>query len=111
MGSFLRRAGELALRNKAVIIFAVCVIVFIELLEEVLEGDLMKLDVLARAVFVDALRADWLTPTMESFSALATPVSLIVFLVVIAGFAPGRRPGPASRTWTAAATRTRCMPW
>lgn len=93
MGSFLRRAGELALRNKAVLIFAVCVIVFIELLEEVLEGDLMKLDVLARAVFVDALRADWLTPTMESFSALATPVSLIVFLVVIAGFAPGRRPG------------------
>ena len=30
---------------------------------------------------------------MESFSALATPVSLIAMLLVIAAFAPGKRPG------------------
>ena len=53
----------------------------------------MTLDRLARAFFVDNLRADWLTPTMESISALATPVSLLVLLLSIIAFAPGKRPG------------------
>ncbi len=30
---------------------------------------------------------------MESFSALATPVSLVVLLLAVAAFAPGKRPG------------------
>lgn len=85
--------GQLAYRSRRVVILAVCAIVFIELLEDVLEGELMRLDAVAYQLFVETLRNDQLTPVMESFSALATPVSLVVFLVVIAGFAPGRRPG------------------
>ena len=85
--------GRLAYRSRRVVILAVCAIVFVELLEDVLEGELMRLDAVAYQLFVETLRNDQLTPVMESFSALATPVSLVVFLVVIAGFAPGRRPG------------------
>lgn len=87
------KLASLLRANKRVVVLAICVVVFVALLEDVLEGDLLRIDAAAYALIVERLRADWLTPVMEAFSALATPVSLIVFLLVIAAFAPGRRPG------------------
>ena len=87
------RIATLARANWRIIALAVCAIVFVALLEDVLEGDLIRIDAAAYALIVERLRADWLTPIMEAVSALATPVSLIVFLLVIVAFAPGKRPG------------------
>lgn len=87
------RLKDIVLKRKRILIISACIILFIELLDDVLEGDLMTLDLLAKAFFVENLRADWLTPIMESISALATPVSLLVLLLVIVAFAPGKRPG------------------
>lgn len=87
------RFKALVIKQKRLIIICLCIILFIGLLEDVLEGDLMTLDRLARAFFVDNLRTDWLTPIMESISSLATPLSLLVLLLVIVAFAPGKRPG------------------
>ena len=87
------RIKDIVLKRKRILIIGACIILFIELLDDVLEGDLMTLDLLAKAFFVENLRADWLTPIMESISALATPVSLLVLLLVIVAFAPGKRPG------------------
>lgn len=87
------RLKDIVLKRKRILIIGACIILFIELLDDVLEGDLMTLDLLAKAFFVENLRADWLTPIMESISALATPVSLLVLLLVIVAFAPGKRPG------------------
>ena len=54
----------------------------------------MTLDRLAHSFFVENLRTDWLTPIMESVSALATPLSLLVLLLLYCSvFAPGKRPG------------------
>ena len=78
-----RKLWRLVVENKRLVILAVCAIVFVALLEDVLEGELGRLDRAAYALIVERLRADWLTPVMESISALATPVSLIVFLLVI----------------------------
>lgn len=75
------------------VVVAVCGVVFLALLEDVLNGELMKLDRGAYWLVVEHMRADWLTPIMESFSALATPVTLLVLLLAVAAFAPGRRPG------------------
>lgn len=88
-----RKLARLVVKNKRVVILAVCAIVFVALLEDVLEGELGRTDAAAYSLIVERLRADWLTPIMESISALAAPVSLIVFLLVIVAFAPGRRPG------------------
>ena len=88
-----RKVAALARANWRIIALAVCAIVFVALLEDVLEGDLIRIDAAAYALIVERLRADWLTPVMEAVSALATPVSLIVFLLVIVAFAPGKRPG------------------
>lgn len=88
-----RKLARLVVENKRVVILAVCAIVFVALLEDVLDGDLMRLDTAAYALIVERLRADWLTPLMEAISALATPVSLMVLLLVIVAFAPGKRPG------------------
>lgn len=66
---------------------------FLVLLAHVLAGDIMALDRAAYALIVENLRADWLTPIMEGFSALATPVVLISSLLTVAAFAPGARPG------------------
>ena len=87
------RLRSLAWANRRLIILAACAIVFVALLEDVLAGDLIRIDQAAYALIVERLRAEWLTPIMESVSALATPVSLIVMLLVIVAFAPGKRPG------------------
>lgn len=88
-----RRLWRLVVANKRIVILAACAIVFVALLEDVLEGDLSRIDGAAYALIVERLRADWLTPVMEAISALATPVSLVVLLLVIVAFAPGKRPG------------------
>lgn len=96
------RAGRAALparlwglvrNNLRLVLVVACGAVFLALLEDVLDGELMKLDRAAYWLVVQHMRADWLTPIMESFSALATPVTLLVLLLAVAAFAPGRRPG------------------
>ena len=90
------RMGELRAligANRVAIAVLVCLGVFLLLLSEVLEGEIMRIDTLAHWLIVDHLRFAWLTPVMETFSALATPAVIVVMLLVIAAFAPGKRPG------------------
>ena len=87
------RLWGLVRNNLRLVLVVVCGAVFLALLEDVLDGELMKLDRAAYWLVVQHMRADWLTPIMESFSALATPVTLLVLLLAVAAFAPGRRPG------------------
>lgn len=92
-GKMAGRVASAARDNKRILLVAACAAVFLGLLFFVLRGEVMKLDQMAYWLVVENLRADWLTPIMEAFSALATPVSLIAMLLVIAAFAPGKRPG------------------
>ena len=62
--------GRLAVQNRRTIIVAVCAIVFVALLEDVLAGDLARIDQAAYVLVVEGLRAEWLTPLMEAFSTL-----------------------------------------
>lgn len=87
------QARSLVHDNRRLVIIAVCLVVFIWLLQEITEPELTKLDRIAYWLIVEHLRFDWLTPIMESFSALATPVTLLILLLAVAAFAPGRRPG------------------
>ena len=83
----------LARKNLRVIVACACVLVFLMILEDVYDAESMRLDRAAYWLIVEHLRTPWLTPVMESFSALATPVSLVVPLLAVAAFAPGKRPG------------------
>ena len=94
IGQFKHLVSE----NKMLIVAAVCATAFVFLLSEVLESESMKLDEAAYWLIVENLRQSWLTPVMESFSNLATPVSIAVLWVVIAAFAPGKRPGWCAAT-------------
>ena len=58
-----------------------------------LAGDILRLDYYAYRIFVVYMRRSWLTPIMVSFSELALPVVLLVMLLAVQAFAPGRRPG------------------
>lgn len=87
------QAGKLVRDNRRLVIIAVCLVLFIWLLQEVNEKEFNRIDRIAYWLVVQHLRFDWLTPIMESFSALATPVTLLVLLLAVAAFAPGRRPG------------------
>ncbi|WP_307739505.1 phosphatase PAP2 family protein [uncultured Parolsenella sp.] len=89
----MRKLAHLVRQNALLVVVGACLLVFISLLEDVLDGELMKLDRVAYWLVVQHMRAAWLTPIMESFSALATPVTLLVLLLAVAAFAPGRRPG------------------
>lgn len=79
--------------NRRLVVVAVCAAVFVGILEDVLSLESMRLDRAAYWLIVQHLRTPWLTPVMESFSALATPLTLLVLLLAVAAFAPGRRPG------------------
>ena len=83
----------LARKNLRGIVVCACVLVFLMILEDVYDVESMRLDRAAYWLIVEHLRTPWLTPVMESFSALATPVSLVVLLLAVAAFAPGKRPG------------------
>lgn len=85
--------GRLVRENLRLVLAAVAACIFIWLLEEVGEGELTKLDTGAYLLFVQTLRQPWLTPYMESISELAQPVALLVMLLAVEAFAPGRRPG------------------
>ena len=84
---------RLVSENKMLIVAAACATVFVLLLSEVLESESMKLDQTAYWLIVENLRQPFLTPIMESFSNLATPVSIAVLWIVITAFAPGKRAG------------------
>lgn len=82
------------IRVNRVLVAAMCAAaLFLLLMDEVMEPDAMRIDRWAYWLFVQNLRVDWLTPIMEGFSALASPVVLVVLLLVIAAFVPGKRPG------------------
>jgi len=87
------RLRHLVQGNRGHLLAAVALVLFVAILEEVLEGDANRLDVWAYQVVVVGMRSDWLTPVMQSISELALPVVLVVMLLVVEAFAPGRRPG------------------
>lgn len=91
--SLARRVGRLMRQNLRTLVAAVAAIVFLGLLEDVAEGEVMKLDTMAYQLFVVRMRSDALTPVMEGLSALASPVTVLVMALVVAAFAPGRAPG------------------
>lgn len=79
--------------NVRLLVLLVCTIVFVALLGEVLEGEIMRLDTMAYRLFVETLRSDALTPVVEGITSLASVVVLAVMAAVIAALAPGKAPG------------------
>ena len=90
---FLNDAAAFARQNVSVIVLAIVAVIFIAILREVAEGEIMRLDTLAYQFFVVRLRSEWLTPIMEGFSSLASPAVILVMAIVVAAFAPGSKPG------------------
>ena len=91
--SILRGALRLARENRMIIVLSIALLVFVYLLQNVMSGDIRRIDGIAYQFFVMRLRRDWLTPIMQSFTSLSAPVVLAVMLIVVAAFAPGRMPG------------------
>ncbi|OFK25307.1 phosphoesterase [Olsenella sp. HMSC062G07] len=93
----MRHAGRslagLVRHNAWTVVILVAVVVFVGLLQEVLEGEAIRLDAMAYQLVVVRMRSAWLTPVMQSISELALPVVLVVLLLAVEAFAPGRRPG------------------
>ncbi len=90
-----RKAGALArlVQSRRAMLVLVAVLVFTWLLFEIKTDDIMRMDAAAHSLVVMHIRAALLTPIMQSISDLAHPVVLVVMLLVIEVFAPGRRPG------------------
>lgn len=87
--------GSLGLlrQNLLVIVLLGAALLFVWLLGEVAEGEILRLDTMAYQLFVEHLRSDALTPVMEAFTSLASVVVLAVIAAVIAALAPGKAPG------------------
>lgn len=87
-----RTFARLVRDNLRTIIVVVAALVFMWLAQEILAGEAVKLDSWAYQLVVVYMRRSWLTPVMQSISELALPVVLIVMLLAVEAFAPGRRP-------------------
>ena len=92
-GDVLHGALSLARDSLRLIVLLVCTIVFLALLGEVLEGEILRLDAMAYELFVERLRSDALTPVVQGVTSLASVVVLAVMAAVIAALAPGKAPG------------------
>ncbi len=92
-GSFARNAWALAKKNARQLVLLAAALVFLYLLSEVGEGEIMKLDELAYRLFVEKLRSDPLTSVMEGFTGLLSIPVLLVMTLIVTAFAPGKAPG------------------
>lgn len=93
MGQALGSFWTLVKANKRMLIVGAAAVLFLFVLMNVVGDDIAHLDSSAYSFFVLHLRRTWLTPIMQSFSNIASPVVLAVILLVVEAFAPGRRPG------------------
>lgn len=89
----VHRLQALTRRNILSILAFIATIIFLGLLREVLTGEVLALDANAYQLVVVYMRREWLTPIMQSISELALPVVLVIMLLAIEAFAPGKRPG------------------
>lgn len=80
-------------KNIVLVATLLAALVFVFLLEDVVSGQVMRIDTMAYYWFVLKLRSLWLTPIMEGFSALGNPVVVLVMAALVAMFAPGKQPG------------------
>lgn len=92
-GGVLHGALSLVRDNLRLLVLLVCTVIFLALLGEVLEGEILRLDVMAYELFVERLRSDALTPVVQGVTSLASVVVLAVMAAVIAALAPGKAPG------------------
>ena len=88
-----RSMAGLARKNALLLVALVAALVFIYLLEEVGEGEIMKLDTLAYRFFVEKLRSDPITSVMKGFTGLLDIPVLLVMTLIVTAFAPGKAPG------------------
>ena len=95
--------GHTLYDNLGAVVGALSLLAFVVLLQNMLSGDIMRLDAAAYQFFVVTLRNDWLTYIMTGFSDLATPVVLVAMLLIVAAFAPGKAPGICASVNLAAA--------
>lgn len=90
---FLVRFRDLLWHHRRLVIAVIALVVLLAIIEDLHETAIMDSDLLAYNVIVGHMRADWLTPYMEQFSNLASPVALAVMCLIVIGLAPGKRPG------------------
>ena len=79
--------------NRRFLLFVVAMVVFLIVFQNMMAGDILRLDYYAYRIVVVRMRRKWLTPIVQSSSELALPVVLLVMLLAVQAFAPGRRPG------------------
>lgn len=90
---FCASAATLARQNARTLVILVAALVFVALLEDVAEGQIMRLDTLAYDFFVVRLRSEPLTEVMNGFTGLVSIPVLLVMTLIVAAFAPGKAPG------------------
>ena len=90
---FWNNIVKLARENTRLIVVLIAAIIFIYLLGEVGEGEILKLDTLAYNLFVETLRSDRVTSIMQGFTGLIEIPVLLVITIIVMAFAPGRAPG------------------
>lgn len=88
-----RSMAGLARKNALLLVALIAALVFIYLLEEVGEGEIMRLDTLAYRFFVEKLRSDPVTSVMKGFTGLLDIPVLLVMTLIVTAFAPGKAPG------------------
>ena len=79
--------------NRRIVLIVLALVFFYAVLQNMLAGDILRLDYYAYRIFVVRMRRAWLTPIMQSISELALPAVLVVMLLAVHAFAPGRSPG------------------
>ena len=89
---YWRRFLHLCRDNLSIIALCALGLVLISVLEGLLTQEFRHWDALGYRYIVEN-RQEWLTPFMEQLTMLASPAVLLVMLVLVAAFAPGRRPG------------------
>ena len=92
----MQRLRDVLWNNKRTVTIAAAFVIFLAVVQNIRSDDFLRLDSTAYVVLVLRMRRPWLTNIMEGFSNLSSPVVIAGMLLMVAAFAPGRRPGLCS---------------
>lgn len=89
----MQRLRDVLWKNKRTVTIASAFVIFLAVVLNVRADDFLRLDSTAYKVLVLHMRTPLLTKVMEGFSNLSSPVVIGGMVLMVAAFAPGRRPG------------------
>ncbi len=83
MGQKIKKIGDFTVKNFKWILLFLCIIIFLELAEDVFEKEIMKLDIISYQLISTYLISDFVTPIAKFVTNLGGAITLLSITIIL----------------------------